>query len=431
MPSPIGSQVCYIHRLTNDMFPAINLWSLCIARCIKRTKEITEQVPINMFFEQQGKKRPSASEEQGQKKKTSSDQSTPCAGISDETWTRPESVHWIEDCITQSPSIYHGAPPRHQLCQELFGMKESELDTEQKDKLAKTIKARSTWRIERSGHIKAIFSTSCKLQIPRSFVFGKLVVVCENCEALRSHRSLISAINTTYAQGDMIKHTRKDYISEDLFQARRRRYAELDILAKSLESSTKAGDHEFWRSFCAHACKGVFNHLEAFKGLIKAISVRTEREANGKGTTGMTFQTDFDNFVMTLAAMSPKAAQLFTNNFAGQTARSQRHLRKITGMQLQDGLCSKFFEKVSQHLLTIGYDGPVCVASDQTVCVKSLRVQNQALFGAQGGDVSFHNEADLKAKCKSIIEGNQMCSKVFQIFFSSQNKSHFELRDEC
>lgn len=81
-------------------------------------------------------------------------------------------------------------------------------------------------------------------------------------------------------------------------------------------------------------------------------------------------------------------------------------------MQLKDGLCSKNKEKNSQHLKLIGYDGPVCFTSDQTVSVKSLQVHNRAIVVVQGGDVPFVDEADLTEKCKSIIETNKLCAKV-------------------
>lgn len=98
--SPIGSQLCYRHRMSNDMFPANNLCSLCIAQFIKWTTEVTEKVLIKMCFEPQRKRCPSVIKEEETKKNTPFKQSTPCAGISDETRTWQKLVHWIEDCIT-------------------------------------------------------------------------------------------------------------------------------------------------------------------------------------------------------------------------------------------------------------------------------------------------------------------------------------------
>lgn len=383
-----------------------------VARCVRRTKEIKEQVPINLFFDQ-SKKRPAAAIEDDPKKRTNLGHEIPCLGINDQTWPRPRAIHAIIDCITCSPSILHGGPSRHVLCQNLFGSSaEDSLTCEQIKTLDSEMKERATWRIERQGTTKSIFSTGCMLMIPRTFRYGKPVVVCKSCDQLRSDRTLISAINTAYAAGDTIKYTRKDYMADDIFQARRLRFTELDVLATSLVSATKEGDREFWKAFCTHAQTGVFNHLEAFTGLLKAVSIRTEREAHGKKTTGMMFQETFDNFVMTLTAMSPKAAKLFTDNFAGRSARSQRQIRRTTGMQLQDGLCVENFTKICEHLSHIGYKGPVCVGSDQTVCVKSLRIHNQAIVGAQGGDVRFEDEADLTKKCKEIIDSDNLCSKL-------------------
>lgn len=112
---------------------------------------------------------------------------TPCLGLSDQTWIRKRARHPMLNCITLSPSVYHSGPPRHVICQELFGdTSESELTVEQQERLENEIKGRSKWRIERQGIIKAIFSTSCTLMVPRTFRYGKLVELCVSCDMLRS-----------------------------------------------------------------------------------------------------------------------------------------------------------------------------------------------------------------------------------------------------
>lgn len=115
----------------------------------------------------------------------------------------------------------------------------------------------------------------------------------------------------------------------------------------------------------------------------------------GKGTTGMKFQNYFDDFVITLTAISPKAAALFTKNFSRRSLRSQRTLQAATGMQLKDGLPPHNFEKIAKHLQTLGYDGPVSVASDQTVCLPSLRSHNNFIVDAQGGNIPFEDTEKL------------------------------------
>ena len=47
--------------------------------------------------------------------------------------------------------------------------------------------------------------------------------------------------------------------------------------------------------------------MDAFQGLVKAITIRTKREASGKALNGMQFDSYFDSFLTTMAAMSPAA----------------------------------------------------------------------------------------------------------------------------
>lgn len=126
----------------------------------------------------------------------------------------------------------------------------------------------------------------------------------------------------------------------------------------------------------------------------------------------MQFDTYFDSFLTTMAAMSPAAAKYFCDNFAGQSLRSMRQQRQKNGGQLDDGIVLKHFERVSGYIKDLGYTGPLVLAPDQTVCVKSLRSHNGHLIGAQGGDVHFSNLKELSNLVKKINSTNQLCSKV-------------------
>lgn len=365
------------------------------------------QAPITAFL---AKKRPNTEANESEHKAKRDVWMTPCVGLNDESWYRPRSTHKIIDCITGSPSIYHGAPRRDVLANKLFNVSEDQLSTDQKEQLSVERRSRATWRIEREGGVKSIYSVKCKYSVLKKA--GVKHVVCDECLALREDVSLKNAINTNYASVNTIKHTRKDYMKEDAYQPTRNLFKGVELCATSLEKVSKQGDQEFWKVFSVRAAQGDFDHLQAFKGLIKAVAVRTERTSEGKGTTGMKFQNYFDDFVMTLTAISPKAAALFTENFAGRSLRSQRALRAATGMQLEDGLSPHNFEKIAQHLKTLGYDGPVSVASDQTVCIPSLRAHNSFIVGAQGGDIPFEDTNQLKEICNRLIATNQLCSKV-------------------
>ncbi|KAA1137387.1 hypothetical protein PGTUg99_002465 [Puccinia graminis f. sp. tritici] len=201
-------------------------------------------------------------------------------------------------------------------------------------------------------------------------------------------------------------------MAADRFQEKRRLFEQVNLLATSLERATKKDDLSFWKVFAAQAEAGRFNNLEPFKGLIMAVAIRNERERQGKALTGVQFSASFDDFMMTLAAISPRGAQLLRETFAGRTLRSQRHIRAKNSLQLADGLSLMNFERVSSILKDLNYTGPLAIGSDQTVCLKSLRTYNGFLVGAQGGDVKFDTEEKLKEITERIILEKSLCSKL-------------------
>jgi hypothetical protein len=164
--------------------------------------------------------------------------------------------------------------------------------------------------------------------------------------------------------------------------------------------------------------------MEVFQGLVKAVAIRADREAAGKALNGMQFDSYFDGFLTTMAAMSPAAAKYFRDNFSGRSLCGMRYERKKNGGQIDDGIVLANFEKVAGYIKNLGYTGPLALASDQTVCVKSLRSHNGCLVGAQGGDVPFSSYEELTALVNKITSKDQLCSKV-------SNPFPFQPTQEC
>ncbi|PLW13713.1 hypothetical protein PCANC_21753 [Puccinia coronata f. sp. avenae] len=113
-----------------------------------------------------------------------------------------------------------------------------------------------------------------------------------------------------------------------------------------------------------------------------------------------------------MAAMSPAAAKYFRDNFAGCSLRGMRYKRKKNGRQIENGIVMVNFERVAGYIKALGYDGPLALASDQTVCVKSLRSHNGHLVGVQGGDIPFSNLEEISTLVKEITSSDRLCSKV-------------------
>ena len=94
-----------------------------------------------------------------------------------------------------------------------------------------------------------------------------------------------------------------------------------------------------------------------------------------------------------------------------------RAVRQKEGGQLEDGIVLSNFTKVAGYIQQVGYNGPLALASDQTVCVKSLRCHNGKLVGAQGGDVTFSDMDKLSKLVENLTAKDRLCSKVQKHFF--------------
>jgi hypothetical protein len=145
---------------------------------------------------------------------------------------------------------------------------------------------------------------------------------------------------------------------------------------------------------------------------VKEVAVWSEREAAGKALNEMQFDSYFDSFLTTMAAMSPAAAKYFRDNFAGRSLRSMRYQQNKNGGQIDDRIVLKNFERVAGYINNLGYKRPLALASDQTVCVKSLRSHDGHLIGAQGGDVPFSDLEELSALVEKITSNDKLFSKV-------------------
>lgn len=301
----------------------------------------------------------------------------------------------------------------------MFGIStHTDLDDDQRKLWQNQCKAEATWWINRSAPFQTIHSTKCLGTLPRVLLQGMHPKVCQHCWALRKDSTLKNAISKDYAEGDNVKYTSRTLMEPDLFNARRRKYMHLDTLSKHVENPSKPNDQRFWQSFTAMALEGKFDNNDVLKGLLMAVANRQKRKEAGKGLTGMHFKPYFDDFIMTLAAISPKCADMFTETLAGRGNRSRRYLRANEDLQMAEGLSLSNFAWVKKHLDHLGYDGPVAVGTDETVCVKALRVSGEYVVGAQGGDVRFESMEDLASKVKDLIAKNWLCSKV------SPNKYH-------
>ncbi|KAH9821182.1 hypothetical protein DFH28DRAFT_1190943 [Melampsora americana] len=334
----------------------------------------------------------------------------PCAGLNDANWKRPHATTTISNCIQHSPTSYHGAK-RWKVCLRLFNTThEVTLSEEQRNQLHATLESEATWVIKRHGAQGGIYLVDCaqtvltdsKVEIP----------ICENCEAIKKLRSVIVAVNTPYATKETIKYIPKILMSGDQFQAILIKFSELQILQTSLEKSTKEGDEAFWKAIGMYGKAGLFKNQETMRGLMMAVGVRAERESKGKSMRGRRFDVYFDNFLTTLAAISPRALCFFNDNFAGRGARSMRQIRLVKGMHLKDGLHPGNFERLAELLDELEYTGPVAAATDETVCVKAIRHYNGHLVGAQGGDISFSDGDDIERLVTSVVTKNELCSKI-------------------
>lgn len=62
-------------------------------------------------------------------------------------------------------------------------------------------------------------------------------------------------------------------MKEDTYQATQNIFKGVKLCATSLEKVSIQGDQEFWKVFSVWSAQGDFDHLQEFKGLIKAVAV--------------------------------------------------------------------------------------------------------------------------------------------------------------
>ncbi|EGF98707.1 uncharacterized protein MELLADRAFT_95458 [Melampsora larici-populina 98AG31] len=318
-------------------------------KCITITNAPKNTRPLTDFF----KKRPAEDAVPTANpcpKPKSQIQGVPCAGMNDDTWVRPDTDFLIIDCILGSPSEYHASRPRWVVCEELFKTREeSKLTTKQVTQLQSVLQAEATWRIDRK-------------------------------------------VSRKYAEGNAVKHIRDTLMQSTGFDPRMQQYKELRDLNLSLETLSNSGDPRFWSTLGTHGSAGLFKNMDVFEGLVKAVASRATREKDGKSLRGLRVQQPWDTLQCLYGQSAPPLV--------------------VSGMQLADGLDLSNFVRISEQIKKLGYNGPLALGSDQTVCVKTLRVYNGCIVGAQGGDVAFSGAKDLQAKVKSKLENDSLCTKV-------------------
>lgn len=237
-------------------------------------------------------------------------------------------------------------------------------------------------------------------------------IACSKCSSLKGVRSLISALSHEYAEDDSMKFTTNTLTSIDVYHQKMIKFEGLRTCNKSLESSRGRNFADYLSHVSILARKGLFKNREAVQGLIMGVTIRAEREDAGKSLRGMRVDPYLDDCLTTLGAMSRSALNLFTKTFAGRTARSQRQIQAREGGKMEPDIHPANFDRIAKTLAALGYSGPVAAASDQTVCVKTLRHHNGFLVGAQGPDVPIENMEELGRLVEEIVKEDLLCSQV-------------------
>lgn len=202
----------------------------------------------------------------------------PCVGLTDKTWEWPRAKrqHTIANCISKSPTPYHGAN-RNAIRKRLFGeIREADLTPEQVAKLITALRAESTWMIVRHSHLASIHAPDCPRTIPARALGG--IMISSQCISIKKNRSLIKAINHDYASREGRKFIPKFLMTTDVFHTTLMEYKELQILQTSLirlDNPETAGTHynDFWSKFAAYGKKGLFKDNKVFRGLLEAMTL--------------------------------------------------------------------------------------------------------------------------------------------------------------
>ncbi|CAG8785689.1 15901_t:CDS:2 [Cetraspora pellucida] len=136
----------------------------------------------------------------------------------------------------------------------------------------------------------------------------------------------------------------------------------------SIVNNTNTNDEKsFWVKFAEIGQRGGFNNKKVFEGLCQIMVQIADREQYKKRFQNLKYSDQFSDFLVILASLSPRAYNIFRQNFAGRTIQNIRLHYTYSLFTLHDPeLCYENVVHVKRLVNTIKYTGPIIAMSDNT-----------------------------------------------------------------
>lgn len=215
-----------------------------------------------------------------------------------------------------------------------FGKTYSALPEEQKKEIRQMNEA--GWRWILKPEYESIHSKNCLniISVPVSHVLqDRWKLTCRNCWAIKGDKDFIRALTVPEPLDENGKYTNKVYKQEALLE----KLDKCRGLKKLLQSTVSivfglqrllinvCSQNDTAQLFLKYArgiANGDYQDNLVFTGLVYNIIKKRDREARGKKMTNFKHDPVFDEFVQTVAILSPRAHRLLAEFFVVRTARS-------------------------------------------------------------------------------------------------------------
>ncbi|KAJ7202518.1 hypothetical protein GGX14DRAFT_330575, partial [Mycena pura] len=145
-----------------------------------------------------------------------------------------------------------------------------------------------------------------------------------------------------------------------------------------------------------------------------------DRVARGVGSQNFLYTPEWDEFIHIIRIHSPRAFQFISRHFP---ARTERSIRQAKQPKMSMELCDRSFTLAKSYLDSIGYEGPVAVACDDSKLFAGLRLHYDAekgsnvLVGAVGGPILVPDAAAVTRVLhdESVVNGTKLRLWTLQV----------------
>lgn len=173
-----------------------------------------------------------------------------------------------------------------------------------------------------------------------------------------------------------------------------------------------------------------------FYGLLEALLTYESKKKRGVGLQNFSYDSTYDDFCNSIATLSPSAYHTFRSQFPARLPASFRYVLLVNrNVNCSNLYCAsskrsrepKFPLKIDDivtkrtvdHLNAVGYNGPVCLACDDTKLLSALRTyydgscQQWFLVGSTGPPIAIADNDELR---KILQDGRvEKAAKVRQV----------------